>query len=110
MERVARLEVRDHEERENLTVTIEGELDLSTVPELERHVEARIGGRETTLTLDMRGVTFMDSSGLRFLITLSERAEREGWTVRLLAPEHEAATQVLRITGADDALPFEKGP
>jgi anti-sigma B factor antagonist len=61
------------------------------------------------LVLDLSGVTFMDSSGLRLLIELNERAQREGWSLSLISREHEAATLVLRITGADAALPFAEG-
>jgi len=109
MVRPGRLDVRERVERGTVTVWVEGELDLSTIPVLEQHVDAQIGGGRTALTLDMSGVTFMDSSGLRYLIVLNERAQREGWPVSLVAPAHESARLVLEMTGADRALPF-RGP
>ena len=47
-----------------------------------------------------------DTSGLRLLIELYDRARRDGWQLHLTPPRHEAATLVLRATGADRALPF----
>lgn len=62
------------------------------------------GGKE--VTLDLGELRFMDSSGLKLLIDLHYRSRAEGWRLRLIAPEHEAAVLVLRATGADKALPF----
>ena len=36
------------------------------------------------LVLDLRGVGFMDTSGLRYTLELNERAERDGWRLRLV--------------------------
>jgi anti-anti-sigma factor len=88
-------------------LAVEGELDLSTVAVLARGVEGRLGESPGNLTLDLSAVTFMDSPGLRLLIELSERARREKWQLTLRPSLHEPANAVLRMTGADGALPFE---
>jgi anti-anti-sigma factor len=62
----------------------------------------------TLVTLDLRDLAFMDSSGLRLLIDLHDRSRREPWELTLMTPTHEAAAVVLRATGADKALPFEE--
>jgi anti-anti-sigma regulatory factor len=49
----------------------------------------------------------MDSSGLRFLIDLYDRSRQGDWRLEIVRPRNEAATMVLRATGADTALPFE---
>jgi anti-sigma B factor antagonist len=85
------------------TLAIVGELDLSTVPLLAERLDGTLG----VLRLDLSELTFMDSSGLRLLIELNQRSEREGWKLTLIPPRHEPAMMVLRLTGADEALPFE---
>ncbi len=110
MARPPRIEIRDSREGEKLTVSVEGELDLGTIPALAQHIDARTDGEDGALTLDLGGVTFMDSSGLRMLIELHDRSQRERWQLSLIAPEHQSATLVLRMTGADEALPFEDRP
>ncbi len=92
---------------ETLFLSVAGELDLYTVPELAQRVEEKLVANLTTLTVDLGDLTFMDSSGLRLLIELDRRAKREPWTLRLLPSKHESAQTVLRLTGADTALPFE---
>jgi len=111
MVRPIRVEIREEVSGEDLTLAIEGELDLGSVPVLAQHIEARIGsGEQKAVTLDLSDVTFMDSSGLRMLIELDGRARREAWRLSLVAPKHEAARLVLRMTGADSALPFASQP
>lgn len=105
MVRQARIAIREQARGATLVLSIEGELDISTVPALEQQIET-IDESPTTLTLDLSGLTFMDSSGLRFLIELNGRAQREAWKLSLIPSRHEPANLVLRITGADTALPF----
>lgn len=108
MVRPIRVEVREEIQGEDVTLSVAGELDLGSVPVLAQHIDTQIGdGDQKALTLDLSDVTFMDSSGLRLLIELNERAQREAWDLSLIGPKHEAAKLVLRMTGADSALPFE---
>ncbi len=107
MVRPTRFEITEASESADLLLSIAGELDLNTVPELARRVEDGLGEEVGRVTLDLSELTFMDSSGLRLLIELNQRAGRDDWELRLIAPKHESASAVLRLTGADAALPFE---
>lgn len=88
-------------------LTVTGELDMNTVELLARQVEERLSEGPRPLTLNLSELAFMDSSGLRLLIDLYDRSQRETWKLTIVAPRNEAATMVLRATGADTALPFE---
>jgi anti-sigma B factor antagonist len=92
-----------------VTLKIAGELDLSTGPALKESVDSLRRGMKA-LTLDLSDLIFMDSTGLRLLIELDQRAKREDWTLSLVRPKYETADAVLRATGADSALPFEDAP
>jgi anti-anti-sigma factor len=107
MVRPIRVEIREETAGDSPALSVDGELDLSSVPVLAQHIEGQLGGDRKALTLDLSGVSFMDSSGLRLLIELNERAQREGWSLSLIPPKHESANLVLRMTGAHSALPFE---
>jgi anti-anti-sigma factor len=81
-----------------------GELDLATAPQLQEKVRSAL--REAKqVVLDLSRLTFIDSSGLRVLIVLHDRAKAEGWTLSLLAPVGETWT-IFRISGVDKHLPF----
>ncbi len=99
-------EIRERVDGATQVVAISGELDLGTVPVLARRVEDRLREKPSSLILDLSALTFMDSSGLRLLIELAKRARREACDLALIRSRHESANVVLRMTGADVALPF----
>ena len=60
--------------------------------------------------IDLGGLAFVDSSGLRFFVALNHRATREGLSLELVRPAEPALT-VFQISGAVENLPFiEAGP
>ncbi len=105
----APFEIRSEFDAATARLTVVGELDIATTPQLEEAARATIARGVRSLTIDLSELTFMDSSGLRRLIILDERASSEGWTLRLLKPAGPALT-ILTLTGADENLPFVEDP
>jgi anti-anti-sigma factor len=85
-------------------VTLRGELDLATAPELEQVVMERIDGNQDVV-VDLRGLEFMDSSGIRVLVAAHARAGRTGTRVFIVRPEPESAVaKIVEIAGLDREL------
>ena len=57
------------------------------------------------LVLDLRGLSFIDSTGLHLLVALDQRAQRDGFQLTLLAPA-APADRAIRLCGLDETLPF----
>jgi anti-sigma B factor antagonist len=111
MVRPPKFEITDERNGTQAAVAVAGELDLGTVEMLKDRIEKALDADLAELTVDLRKLDFIDSTGLRFLIELNARTKDAGWRLRLRAPENEAATLVFRITGMDSALPFDgSGP
>jgi anti-anti-sigma factor len=106
--RRADLSIRQMGTEPDVVLAVSGELDLSTIDALTAQVDTQLQRSVDSLTLDLRDLAFMDSTGLRLLIELNDRARRGRWRLKLIGPRHEAASRVLHITGADAALPFER--
>jgi anti-anti-sigma factor len=104
----ARFAVEREDRAEGSALRLLGELDLASVPNAERHVEDVLAEGRRPLVLDLRELTFVDSSGLRFFILLADRAREQGWELKLLPPPEPAMT-VFRLTGAVENLPFVEG-
>lgn len=85
-------------------VEARGELDLATVPELLARIapHRRPGNR---VVIDLRPLTFMDSSGLRMLLVLHEASAGEGWELAVVQGPPEVQ-RVFELTGMDQLLPF----
>lgn len=84
-------------------VTVEGELDAATAPALADALQAAAPGE--TITVDLEGLTFLDSSGIAVLLAAHRRDAVDGTRLRLTRPS-EAVSRVLGICGLLDVLPF----
>jgi anti-anti-sigma factor len=90
-------------------VRMSGELDIASVPQAEHALEEAIASTSGDVVVDLRELTFIDSSGLRLFILLSQRARADGWRLALVPPPEPART-VFRLTGAEENLPFVAEP
>ncbi len=88
----------------NLLV-LEGEVDPHTTEQLDQAVDAALASG-TELVLELSGVTFIDSAGLRSLIRAQRRAEEAGGSLVLRSPR-PSTLRVLEITGLTDELTVE---
>lgn len=95
------IRLRDHDGWTVLEVV--GEIDLSTAPQLERRVDDVIEQGSHRLILDLTGVVFMDSTGLRALIAAQKSiAEHTGRLA--IAAADGPVTRLLSITGVQSEL------
>lgn len=97
--------VRVKRERETAELIAAGEIDLATVEQLERALEALIEAGCPRIVIDLRAVEFLDSTGLRALVCAHARAERDGWQLAIV-PGGPAVQRIFEITGVIDRLPF----
>jgi anti-anti-sigma factor len=83
-------------------ITVAGEIDLSNVRMLESVIDEATAERPGTLIVDLRGVTFMDSSALHALFKVRKQAE----SLVLRAPSREAR-RVIELSGLDSIARIE---
>jgi anti-sigma B factor antagonist len=81
----------------------DGEIDASSAHTFEAAANQALAERPPRIEIDLSNVGFIDSSGLRAIITLSNRSREQGIVVSIsgLSP---AAKRVLEITGLIDTL------
>jgi anti-anti-sigma factor len=85
-------------------VALTGELDMSSAlvfDEELRRVEAEDLPR--TVVLDLRRLKFLDSTGLRLILSAHARARRCGRKLRIVQGS-AAVRRIFRLTGMDDRL------
>lgn len=92
---------------EPLVVTVRGEVDLATAPEFESSIQRAFADSPKAVVLDLEGLTFIDSSGLRVLVALSKEARSRDASLTLRkVPRH--AQRVLDLTGLSEW--FDRAP
>jgi anti-sigma B factor antagonist len=102
--------IETSQEAGRLVVRPCGELDLATAPDLEELVLGRLADRRPVV-LDLRGLSFMDSSGVRVLVAAHARASDGGGELTIVRPEPGGAVdRVLEISGVVRALQLVDEP
>jgi len=88
------IERSEHE----VALVVVGELDLASANRLEQEVAQLRAAGATKIALDLRQVDFIDSTGLRVLISLRNDAKRSAHDLTLVAPP-AAVRRIFEITG-----------
>lgn len=76
---------------------LSGDIDLSNVDELGRQVEQAVSNRARGLVLDLSGVTYLDSAGLRLVFGLARRLGDRQQRLRLVVPDNSRIRRVLTL-------------
>jgi anti-anti-sigma factor len=95
-----RFEVDRTQRAHDVVLSVHGELDIATVPELREAVQEAVAGAaelgaSPTLYLDLTPTAFIDSTGCRELARAVRTAAPHGVVVELVAPK--ANRKVRRI-------------
>jgi anti-sigma B factor antagonist len=89
-----------------MVVSPAGELDLSNAETFSDAIAGACAERPKSLVLDLTGLTFMDSSGLRILLDTWNEAELSGLRLTLVVPKDGLVRRVLEISGCTGVLPI----
>ena len=91
-------------------IALTGELDISGAPALDEEI-GRLAGREDVhrVVLDLRGLQFLDSSGLRVVALAARRLLAAGRELTLVRGS-ETVHRVFEITRMADRLDFVDAP
>ena len=84
-----------------MNVTLEGRLDTTTAPELEKAINNE-GEELKSLVLDFKGVDYISSAGLRVLLTAQKKMNVQGHME--LVNVNEVVMDIFEMTGFADIL------
>ena len=87
-----------------VVVTPEGDVDLETVEPIQAELEAAYA-RARAVVLDLRAVTFIDSSGVRLLVEAELLSRRDGFAF-LVVRGPEPVERLLDLAGLTDRVPL----
>jgi anti-anti-sigma factor len=86
-----------------------GELDLDTANDVEQQLAVLRDEGCERLVLDLRGLRFMDSTGLRLVIRWDTAAKEDDFEFAIV-PGIEVVDRVFRLTGMDEHLTVADPP
>jgi anti-sigma B factor antagonist len=86
----------------DVILTLRGEFDMTRVTEFDEAVAAVLTATPATLTLDVTGLTFIDSRGIGALVGAWRQARAAAVTLVVEGPPAPNVRRVLELTGVDD--------
>ena len=89
---------------EALELFLEGRLDTTTAPELEKELGTALQGVKE-LTLDCEGLEYISSAGLRVLLSAQKVMNKQG--SMKLKNVNEIIMEIFEVTGFSDILTIE---
>ena len=101
--------VETHTNGRAITLTVSGELDLLSAPVLEQALGRLTEPDVDLIILDLRGLAFMDSTGLHLLVQAQQRAHDSGRSFALVRAG-EQVQRLLDVTGVGDVLTIVDSP
>lgn len=94
----------DHRpDRTRVSLVVGGEVDIETTPRIADAIDALLADGWRDVVADLRGVSFIDSTGVSLLVHAARRAGEEGWRFAVVAAPGPV-DDVLEMTGADELL------
>jgi anti-sigma B factor antagonist len=85
-------------------ITVSGELDLATAGALCARVQAACRDGRRRLLLDLTGLEFCDSQGLRALIGAAGEVAASAGRLAVVPPAHGPVARLIAITGTGELL------
>jgi anti-sigma B factor antagonist len=79
-------------------VAVSGEIDVATAPQLRECLHGVIAQGETTVVLDLLGVTFLDSTALGVLVGALKRCRELGGELHVVVADSRIV-KIFEITG-----------
>ena len=83
---------------------LEGRLDTTTAPELEQELKGSLDGI-TSLTLDMKELSYISSAGLRILLSAQKIMNKQG--AMKVVNVNDTIIAIFDVTGFSDILTIE---
>jgi anti-sigma B factor antagonist len=102
---LARLRLSTRKHDEFVAVTVTGELDIATSPDLKSYFHKIMLAGPGQVIIDLGGVSFIDAAGLGALVALKDRAESQRTALRL-AEVPASILRLMKITRLDTHFDF----
>ena len=102
------MEIHLLEKEQQATLLLKGRFDLHQQQQVRGVIEDLVTGGKPTLTLDLSGVSYVDSAAVGLLFLAKEMCAKAGGNIVLSHPR-EAVDRVLKLCRLDDMFQIERG-
>jgi anti-sigma B factor antagonist len=91
-------------------ITLAGELDVVCSDSFKRRFAEATEDDPERVVIDLRDLTFIDSTGLALLLRVRDLSEDVGFTLWMVSTETDPTSRIFRMTGTNTILPMVESP
>jgi anti-anti-sigma factor len=97
----------EFEELDGVSVArLKGEIDMTNAEELARVIGRSVSNTALGMVLDLSGVSYLDSAGIRMLFELGSRLRQRGQRMSLVIADETPVRRVLQLTNVGAMIPM----
>ncbi|HLW48513.1 MAG TPA: STAS domain-containing protein [bacterium] len=85
-------------------VQLSGDVDLVAGPRIQEQLASIVSNAALGLVLDLSGVRYIDSAGVRLLFQMGRRLEQNRQQLRLVVPQRGLVRRVLAFTSLESYI------
>jgi anti-anti-sigma factor len=98
------LTVQSSQRDDVVVISVTGELDMATAPQLQDHITELLGQGHNRMVFDLAEVSFCDSTGLSVFVRAANNCDETDGNIRLAAPQR-GVLRILQVSGLVEVLP-----
>lgn len=87
-------------------VTLSGEWDMQNTPRIIDAVCSAVEANQTGIVLDLRAVSYLDSTALTALLQTQKQAEHSRWSIALVRPRDSGVWRLFELTALTTRFAF----
>jgi len=87
------------DDTERLVLAVSGEIDMANAAAMQQELLSAISNQPTSVSVDLSGLTFLDSAGLRILFTLADRLHVLQIEFELVVPVDSVPRRAIELAG-----------
>lgn len=89
---------------DRLRIAVSGEIDMANAAVVQHELLNTITNQPTAVTVDLSGLTFLDSAGLRILFTLADRLQVLQIELELVVPVDSVPRRAIELAGFESMM------
>lgn len=102
------MEINKAISNQNVIITLKGRLDTMTAPQLNDEVKGIDFDEVETVTLNLKNLEYISSSGLRVILALYKNLKSKGGNLKIVNVSN-TIMELFSMTGMSDYLDIEQG-
>ena len=102
------MEINKAISNQNVIITLEGRLDTMTAPQLDVEAKSIDFDEVETVTLKLKELEYISSSGLRVILALYKNLKSKGGNLKIVNVSN-TIMELFSMTGMADYLDIEQG-